>query len=180
MINYNDNGPHQVDLHTVAAVKLTPCFVTYCSMLGERYSLGKTWVASASSKLTERRATSSPGSSVVSWEKQWQVLAITNNHYIKIHSSEDYRAFLFGHNKCGKEMRKDTRRNICSVSCNISFNSCNKKWSWWLRAPIKSCVRRMQRPPGAACGKLHLSLQGPNFSFCDVFPRAWLLPRDCH
>lgn len=47
--------------------------VTYCSMLGDRYSLGKTWVASASSKLTERRATSSPGSSAVSLDRRSQI-----------------------------------------------------------------------------------------------------------
>lgn len=39
-------------------------------MLGERYSFGKTWVASASSKLTDRRATSSPGSNAVSLERK--------------------------------------------------------------------------------------------------------------
>lgn len=47
--------------------------VTYGSMLGDRYSLGKTWVASASSKLTERRATSSPGSSAVSLDRRSQI-----------------------------------------------------------------------------------------------------------
>lgn len=52
-------------------------------MLGERYSLGKTWVASASSKLTERRATSSPGSNAVSWWRQkscWLMLFTTSNY----------------------------------------------------------------------------------------------------
>lgn len=37
-----------------------------------------------------------------------------------------------------------------------------------------------ERPPGAARYKPRLSLQGSNFSFCDVFPRAWLLLRHCH
>lgn len=39
---------------------------TYCSIRGDKYNLGYTWVASVSSKLTERRATSSPGSSFTS------------------------------------------------------------------------------------------------------------------
>jgi hypothetical protein len=43
---------------------------TYCSIRGDKYNLGYTWVASVSSQLTERRATSSPGSSFTSLEKK--------------------------------------------------------------------------------------------------------------
>lgn len=81
----------------------------------------------------------------------------------------------------GREERKDTRRNIGFVSCYISFSSCAASLSWWLQAPIKSCVRRTRRPPGAARYKKSLPpLLGCSSSVCDVFPRAWLLPRHCH
>lgn len=63
--------------------------VTYCSMLGDRYSLGKTWVASASSKLTERRATSSPGSSAVSLDRRSQI-GLVNKQTINKKKKMDY------------------------------------------------------------------------------------------
>lgn len=46
-----------------------------------------------------------------------------------------------------KEERKDTRRNICFVSWHISFKSCTVRLSWWLEAPIKSCVRWTRGQP---------------------------------
>lgn len=69
----------------------------------------------------------------------------------------------------GRMRRKDTRRNICFVSCHISFNSCSVRLSWWLGAPIKSCVRWIQRPPGAARCEPYPSFWSFNSSFCAVF-----------
>lgn len=55
--------------HIIRAKENTEAKNTYCSMLGDKWSLKNTWVASASLKLTERRAMSSPGSNNVSWGK---------------------------------------------------------------------------------------------------------------
>lgn len=84
----------------------------------------------------------------------------------KIQNSADL--LLHRYNKCAspkntegdwEEMRKDTRRNICFVSCCINLNSCRVRLSRWLGAPW---ARWMQRPPGAAHCKSCLYLQGSN------------------
>lgn len=62
-----------------------------------------------------------------------------------------------------REERKDTRRNIGFVSCYISFSGCAASLSWWLQAPIKSCVWRTEATRSSSLRKVSSASSGLQF-----------------